>query len=146
MKYQSGNIGRTFLVKMEHGDDLLEGIRTIAGKEQINSAVVFMLGALQEASLVTGPQKPAIPALGIETHLREASEIIATGTLVADENGQPSLHIHGSLGREMNTVTGCLRSDAVVYLVVEVIIMELLGIQATRLEDPLLKVKTLNLD
>lgn len=146
MKYQTGSIGRTFLVKMEHGDDLIQGIKEIAGKEQIQSAVIFMLGALQDVSMVTGPQAATIPPVGIETRLQEAREIIATGTLVQDESGQPSLHIHGSLGRENNTITGCLRENTTVYLVVEVIIMELLGIQASREEDVFLRVKALKIE
>lgn len=143
MKVQEGRIGRTFLVKFEHGEDLLEEITTLAKRRGIDTAVVMLLGALATGGLAVGPQESTLPPRPIECDFDEGREIIAIGTIISDENGEPTLHLHGAMGRGEHCLAGCLRNDCRIYLTVEGVILEMEGIKARRLMDPLLQVKTL---
>ncbi len=143
MKYQSGRLGRVFLVKLEHGDDVIEELSRLAEKEAINSAVVMLIGALKNAVMVLGPKECTVPPQATEHYFDDGREVAAIGTLLRDKEGNPALHMHGSAGRNSSSITGCLRQDLEVYLIVEAIVLELDGIAAQRLLDPYLQVKAL---
>ena len=64
-----------------------------------------------------------------------AHEVLATGIIAPDENGKPVLHIHGALGRSGSTLTGCLRPGVTTWLVGEVILYEILGLDVKRVKD-----------
>ncbi|MBO8158486.1 DUF296 domain-containing protein [Thermosyntropha sp.] len=143
MKYQEGKIGRIFVIKFEHGDDVLQEIVKLAESKNISAALVFMLGALKSGQLVVGPNECVIPPEGISFKFEDGREILALGTLFKDENRKPSLHIHTAAGREEKVRVGCLRADAEVYLTVEAVILELDGLKAARLFDPDMQLKLL---
>ncbi len=145
MKTQEGRVGRVFLVKFEHGEDLIQEILNMAEKKRIDTAFVMLLGALQKANIVTGPKECIIPPDPIWHSIESGHEIVAMGTLICGDDGKPSLHLHGALGHDNESLTGCLRSGTEVYLVVEGVIMEMEGIKARRVLDPLLGLKTLRL-
>ena len=56
MKYQQAELGRVFVVKFEHGDDLLESIKELVSREEISFATISFLGALLKADIVAGPK------------------------------------------------------------------------------------------
>lgn len=144
MHYQQGSLGRVFLVKLEHGDDLLKEINHLAAETGLKSACLFMIGALDKAVMVTGPQQSALPPQVIEKRIDEGREIVAIGTMFPDQDsGEPVLHIHGSLGRGDTTFTGCLRSDSRVFAVVELLVVELSGFTASKGFDLAILMKTL---
>ncbi|MGE5390049.1 MAG: PPC domain-containing DNA-binding protein [Deltaproteobacteria bacterium] len=145
MKYSVGEIGRTIIAKIEHGDDLLESIKELARKEHLESAVFFMLGALKSSKVVVGPREAIIPPEGMPRYFEDGREILAIGTIFVNEQGDPLLHIHGAMGREESVLVGCLRDLSQVYLVVELIIMELKGTAARRLYDPDLLLNSLSI-
>lgn len=145
MKYSVGEIGRTIVARIEHGDDLLANIKELAQKEQIKSAVIFMLGALKSSKIVVGPKEMVIPPDGMPRYFDDGREILAIGTIFANEEDEPGLHIHGTMGREESVLTGCIRDFSEVYLVVELVIMELKGVQASRCYDPRLMINTLEI-
>lgn len=147
MRYQQGSLGRVFLVKLEHGDDMLQEIKRLALETGLKSAYLFMIGALESTTMVVGPQECVLPPQGLPVRLEDGREIVAMGTLFTDQDSdEPVLHIHGSLGRGNTSFTGCLRADSQVFLVVEMLIIELLGFEATKGYDPLTKMKTLLLN
>jgi predicted DNA-binding protein with PD1-like motif len=45
------------------------------------------------------------------------------------------LHIHAALGRAGQTLTGCLRRGVTTWLVGEVILYEILGVNVLRIQD-----------
>jgi len=55
------------------------------------------------------------------------SEFIGSGTVFRDDEGTPVMHMHGSVGRNGKSVTGCIREGIIVWTVMEVIITELTG-------------------
>jgi predicted DNA-binding protein with PD1-like motif len=62
-------------------------------------------------------------------------EACGVGTIFADEEGKPKLHMHASFGRNENTVTGCVRLGVDVWRIGEVVVMELTGAVACRAKD-----------
>ncbi len=146
MKYQSGQLGRVFLVKLEHGDDVIREISRLAEKESIVSAVIMLIGALKKGMMVLGPEECTVPPQAMEHCFDDGREIAAIGTLFRDGEGNPALHIHGAAGRSSSSITGCLRHDLEVYLVVEAVVLEFEGIAARRLLDSYLQVKALVLE
>jgi uncharacterized protein len=136
MQYQKGSIGRVIVAKIEHGDDLLVELRGLLHKEEIKAGIMFMIGALQAGSLVVGPETCSVPPDPVWKDFEDGREIIGIATVFPD-GAEPVIHLHASLGRGEETWTGCIRKDARVYLVVEVIILEIIDSGALRTLDAL---------
>jgi len=61
-------------------------------------------------------------------------EVLGVGTLYCDDAG-PKLHIHTAIGKGDETIVGCPRGGAKTFLILEVTIIEIEGIEAARLPD-----------
>lgn len=131
MKYSQGKVGRVFIARVEHGDNLLEEIKRLAVSENIEAGVMYVIGALRDASIVVGPEEMTLPPVPVWREFSDGREVIAIGTLFRDEEG-PALHLHGAFGRGDQVLMGCVRKLSEVYLVAEVIIMELTGTGAVK--------------
>ena len=131
MKYQQGSFGRVFLLRFEDGDDLLKEIKTLANRENVKVGTIMLLGGIRSAGMVTGPKKAVIPPDPMWAHFNDAREVLAFGTLFWKDD-EPIIHLHGAVGRDSETFTGCIRKDSSVYLVVEAVITELVGISARK--------------
>ncbi len=134
MQYQKASLGRVIIAKIEHGDDLLEELKNLLRAEQIQAGIMFMIGALEAGSLVVGPETCAVPPEPVWKEFSDGREVLGIGT-VFTEDGDPVIHLHSSLGRGDEALTGCIRKDSRVYLVVEVILMEFLDSGAVRTLD-----------
>ena len=64
-----------------------------------------------------------------------AGEVLGVGTLYWDDAG-PKLHIHTAIGKDGESLIGCPRRDTRTFLVLEVTIIEIDGIEGTRQFDP----------
>ncbi len=132
MEYAVGKPGRIFSVKLTEGEDLYESLHTVAEKEEIKSAAVFITGGLRKADVVVGPkaEKPKL-----EPNFAEfigPGETLGVGTLYRDDNNKPALHIHTAIGKEEFAMVGCPRGGAKVFLILEITIIEIAGIKAVR--------------
>ena len=58
-------------------------------------------------------------------------EIIGTGSVFWD-NEKPLIHLHAAMGHHGETLTGCVRKDSIVYLVIEMMLVEVQGVDVTR--------------
>jgi predicted DNA-binding protein with PD1-like motif len=134
MRYASARMGRIFVARVDHGEDLIGEVRNILTAEGISHAVMFFLGALARGSVVTGPEEPVIPPTPHWVQFGGGWEVVGTATAYPGEDG-PAIHLHGSIGRGDQALTGCLREQAEAYLVVEVVIFELGDLQVTRNRD-----------
>ncbi|MDP2941810.1 MAG: DNA-binding protein, partial [Candidatus Omnitrophota bacterium] len=56
-------------------------------------------------------------------------------TIFANKSG-PQIHIHGSMGKKQRVLTGCVRGDSKVFLVIEAVVLELKGVKASKDIDP----------
>jgi uncharacterized protein len=135
MKYTQGTIGRVFLVKFENQDVLITKLTDLAVKEKIKAATMIFIGALRQGELVTGPKKPVIPPQPNQLSFKDGWEVMGIGTLFTNAKG-PQIHIHASMGKKKNVLTGCVRGGSKVFLVIEAVILELKGIKATKDIDP----------
>lgn len=151
MKSAEVSKGRTFVLALDSGENIKSEIESFCKGQGILSAKVTVLGGVDAGSafvcgpkLVDGhPTEPILPTY----HTTEApTELAAVGTIFPDESGNPILHMHGTVGRDGTSATGCFRSQAYAWLTLEVIIEEFTGSRFVRKYNPGLNVSPLYLE
>ena len=148
MDYQIGQVGRVIVARGFDGEDVYGHIESIALKENIRSAAVVVLGGLRKAKVVVGPKdkNPTGPIEPQFTEFDDAREIAGVGTIFRDDDDdKPVLHLHGAIGRGDEVMVGCPRGGASVFCVLEVVMIEIDGITATRAMDEQTGLKLLSL-
>ena len=138
MQYQEGSIGRVFALRLEEGDRLPDTLEAFAREQSIEAAMVIYVGGAKDGSrLVVGPDASRPDAIVPLVHsLTGIQEVMAVGTLFPDDQGEPILHMHAATGREGDATVGCSRAGVEVWLVGEVIILEILGTRGRRRPEP----------
>lgn len=137
MQYSEGTVGRVFFLRFDEGEDLIDSARSFIRDHTIRHGVITFLGALHSAGLVTGPKEAVIPPVPHHETIEGGWECLGTATIYPGDDG-PSLHLHATVGRGRESLTGCLRTDCRVYLVVEAVIWEVRGIEGVRKLDPVI--------
>jgi uncharacterized protein len=135
MEYAKATLGRIFLLKFSDKEILLDELKKFSRKEGIKAAAMVFLGALRSGKLVTGPKKPVIPPEPNWKNFKDGWEAMGIATIFANKSG-PQIHIHTAMGQKSRTLTGCVRLDSRVFLVIEAIVFELTGIKASKEIDP----------
>ncbi len=131
MEYRKGKVGRIFSVRFDEGDFFLEELINLVKSENIRTGWFHVLGGLREADVVTGPKEPTMPPEPVWSEVRGAREVLGAGSIFWDGE-EPRIHLHAAMGHHGDTLTACVRKGTKVYLVLEVMIIELDGIDATR--------------
>lgn len=134
MEYRQGRLGRIFVLKFAHHDDVKDSLDGFLKKENVRCAAFVFLGAFEKGRLVTGPKKAVIPPEPNTTAFKDGWEVMGVGTVFDGET--PQVHIHGSMGKKQKTLTGCVRKDVQVFMVIEAVVFELEGIRARKELDP----------
>ncbi len=138
MRYRETTLSRTFVLRLEHGDRLPDRLEDFARQKNIDSALCFFLGGVQDGSrLVEGPAADALPPEPLVRALAGVHEIVGLGTLFRDEHGEPKLHAHAAAGRDGKTETGCIRPGIETWHILEMIVLEMAASGAQRKPDPL---------
>ena len=132
MKVSEGKVGRVFVVRLEDGDRLPDVIENLAQEKGIRAASVILLGGIRRGKVVVGPETPDIPPKPMTEDFQDVHEIAAVGTIFANAEGKPILHLHAALGRDGRTITGCTRTGVDVWLIAEAIITEITDTTAHR--------------
>jgi uncharacterized protein len=134
MQYQQGSLGRVFALRLEEGDRLPDTLEAFAKEQGIAAAMVIYVGGAKGGSrLVVGPDAAETQAIVPLVHtLTGITEVLGVGTLFPDDRGEPVLHLHAATGREGDATVGCSRAGVEVWLVGEVIILEILGTKGCR--------------
>ena len=135
MRYTKGSIGRVFLLKFEDDDIMNDELLRLAKKERIKAATLVFIGALKKGDLVTGPKRPTIPPDPNWVAFKDAWEVMGIGTIFSNKKG-PQVHVHASMGKKLKTLTGCVRKQSKVFLVIEAVVFELRGVKAMKDIDP----------
>ena len=136
MKASKGKIGRVFVLRLEDGDVVPDCIERFAAEKSIKVGHVILIGGIGGGEVVVGPRKSdEMPPDPMLLPVDGAHEVLGVGILAPGKEGKPVLHIHASLGRSGQTLTGCLRPGVTTWLVGEAIIYEILGTDAKRLPD-----------
>jgi predicted DNA-binding protein with PD1-like motif len=133
MQYSEGRLGRIFILRLEEGDRLNDSIEQFAREKGISHGLAFFLGGSGDGSqVVVGPEAGREDIIPIIHTLAGAQEVLALGTLIPNEAGEPVLHMHGAAGREGRATVGCTRAGVRVWLVGEVVLLEILGAAAAQ--------------
>lgn len=135
MRYRVGQVGRVVVMRLEDGDDAIASISNMVKAEGIRSAVFYLLGGIKDARVVVGPEKEEMPPVPVWREIGESHEIIGIGT-VFYQDGEPKVHLHAALGKRDIVKVGCVRERSGTFLVLEVVVLELSGIDAVREFDP----------
>jgi predicted DNA-binding protein with PD1-like motif len=135
MKYQIGRPGRIVVVRFEDKDDILENLVEIAKKEQLRAAVIYLVGGMREGGIVVGPERDEFPPTPVWRRLGESHEVVGFGTIFWQED-TPKVHLHAAFGKKDAVKVGCLRENAETFLVLEAVVMEIEGVDARRVLDP----------
>jgi len=137
MQFTEAKIGRVFVIRLHDGDHLPNVLEAFAEQNHIQSALCFFVGgAKKDGRVVVGPKDgETLPVEPVITILTGISEVCGVGTIFAAEDGKPTLHMHASFGRGEKVITGCIRKGIDVWLVGEVIVLELADAKAQRIVD-----------
>ena len=135
MQYSVGKPGRIIAARLFEGENLYESVEQIAKKENVKAAAVLITGGFRKAGVVVGP-KQEIPEMVINVKSFEGpGEVLGVGTIYCDAEG-PKLHLHGAIGKGDETVVGCPRQWASIFLIMEVTIIEIDDVTGARKLDP----------
>ncbi len=132
MEYKTGSTGRIFAVRFDDGDDFLEEMLGLIKKENIRFGWFHVIGGLRQAEVVTGPKEPVMPPEPVWRQIEEARETLGTGSIAWDEKDEPKIHLHAALGHHGDTLTACVRKGTKVYLILEIYIIEVTGVDVSR--------------
>ncbi|MCL2642350.1 MAG: DNA-binding protein [Candidatus Bathyarchaeota archaeon] len=137
MDYSQATLERIFILRLYSGEVVHETLEAFAEKNNIKSAIcLFLGGAEDESKLVVGPKEGnALPIEPMTTILKGVHEGCGVGTIFCNSEGKPKLHMHGSFGRNNNTITGCMRAGVKIWSIGEIIMLELSS-SAKREKDP----------
>ena len=131
MQYDIAQPGRIIVARLVEGEDLYQSLEGLATRENIRSAAVFITGGFAQADVVVGPKEIKPKIVGDVKHFQGPGEVLGVGTIYPDDTG-PKLHIHTAIGKGESVLAGCPRSGAEVFLILEVTIIEFVGIEANR--------------
>jgi uncharacterized protein len=137
MQYSEGSLGRVFAIRLEHGEPMPGALEDFATQHNVQAGLAIMVGGVQDASrFVVGPEEgAAMPPVPMVTALIGVHETAAVGTLFPDESGAPVLHMHAAFGRGEETRAGCIRAGIVAWHILEIVLIEVTGLEATRVHD-----------
>lgn len=137
MQYTQGQLGRIFALRLEHGELMPQTLEDFCVEHNVVSGLALMVGGADDGSrLVVGPEDGNVmPPLPVVTTLVGAHEIAGVGLIFPGAEGKPVLHMHAASGRQDSVVTGCIRAGVVAWHVLEVMLIEVTGLDAIRLPD-----------
>ena len=136
MKACEGQIGRVFMIRLEDGDVVPQCIERFAEEHGVFTGHAILVGGIGGGDLVVGPRRSEeMPPEPMLLPIDGAHEVLGVGVLAPGEDGKPVLHIHAALGRGGQTMTGCLRHGVTTWLVGEVVLYEVLGVDMARIKD-----------
>lgn len=126
MKYSSARIDRVFVATFSDNEDVLQGLKDIFVNEKIDAAIFFIIGAIKEGKIVSGPVEDVIPPTPYWKNIDEAHEVVGVGNIFSSDEG-PKIHLHTTFAKKESIKMGCLREDAKTFLLLEVIMLEIKG-------------------
>lgn len=134
MKYKELQEGRSFVLRLDNGENLLEELLTFFQEQRLQGAVFWVLGALEKGQLVGGPQTASLPPEPINITFNDTREIVGWGNIARVMEGSPKIHLHMSAGRNDHTYTGCLRKKGQVFLTSEIYLREIINFPVRKKE------------
>ena len=134
MEYAVGKTGRIIAARLFEGEDLYESIHDIATAENVKSAAVLITGGFRRANVVVGPAREKPRIIPDYQEFAGPGEVLGVGTIYCDHEG-PKLHMHTAIGKADQVMVGCPRDGTKTFLILEVTIIEIEGLNAHRKPD-----------
>lgn len=105
MKAKKITAKRTFVVRLERGDEVLGKLGEFCNSNVVESCMVYGIGALSHAKIfsVQDSEKFAVHEQTIEKPMELIS---ALGNITRNEAGKPLVHLHVCLGLPDHTTIG----------------------------------------
>ena len=100
----------------------------------LSDRAVLITGGFRKASVVVGPKQEEPKIIGNFKDFTGPGEVLGVGTIYCDDEG-PKMHLHSAIGKEDQVMVGCPRGGAKTFLILEVTIIEIEGINAARKLD-----------
>ncbi|KMQ49451.1 hypothetical protein CHISP_3632 [Chitinispirillum alkaliphilum] len=136
MEYTIGTMGRCIVMRLHENDPVYKCIEETTEKEKLLHGVVLIIGGVKNGGVVVGPKdQDARPLSPVVESFSEAREIAGVGTIFPNSEGSPKLHLHATFGKGKTPITGCPRKGLDCWLINEVVILELKGVNASRIKD-----------
>lgn len=112
---------RTFVLVFEAGDEAMAGLKHFAEQERLGAAQITGIGAFQSVMLgYFNWEKKEYQKIPVD----EQVEVLSLVGDVAQENGQPKVHVHIVVGRADGTTRGGHLIGGHVRPTLEVIVTE----------------------
>lgn len=138
MQYSEAKQGRVFIIKLDGGDRIPDVLEEFAREQGVERAYCILVGGIDDGSrIIVGPEKMSggEKPVPIQYELEGRHEVLGTGTLFPDEEGNPVLHLHVAAGRKGKASAGCSRAGLIVWNIIEVVLIELIDERGTRILD-----------
>lgn len=114
---------RWFRLSLDDGESLKDSVRTFAERENIELGWLFALGEISEGRVASGYESPDF-ADKIMVDLDDNQHVLGSGT-VETRNGELEVHLHGPMGRDGETATGCWAGEQSVFRGLDLLLVEL---------------------
>lgn len=124
----SDQVGRTFILKLEQGEDLIAGIETLVAKHHVANAVILTGIATLDRTSLNVVKGTDYPIDFITDHSQTACEVVAIDGFICDGD----VHLHGVLADTTHTYAGHLNRGCRVLYLAEIVIQELKGLSIER--------------
>ena len=113
---------RTFAVILDRGEEVRECLGRFARQERLSAAQITAIGAFERATIrFFDWEAKSYQPIPVE----EQVEVVSlNGDIVLDEQGQPKLHMHATLGRRDGQALGGDLKEGRVRPTLEVIVTE----------------------
>lgn len=141
MKYAKGDLKAVYAIRLEPGEDVMEGLQHFCEEHQICHGVIISgVGSLVGCSFFDPeeiPGKPGLYQYGSPIELPCPIELISMNGIICTQDGRPSLHIHADFADEQgHAFGGHFKEGNRVLTTVELIIGEFDHINMSRVIDP----------
>jgi predicted DNA-binding protein with PD1-like motif len=124
--------GRTFVGRLETGDDLVESIERFCAEREVRAAWVSVIGAVEHASFAYYEQDEQ---RYLELESDQHHEIIGFVGNISIRDDKPFLHAHATFGSRSGSTAGGHLLRGCVAFAAEVTIREMTGVELVRHPD-----------
>ena len=131
-RFWEATVGRTFVGRLETGDDLVEGIERICAEREVRAASVSVVGAVKHASFAYYEQDEQ---RYLELESDQHHEIVGFVGNVSIRDDKPFLHAHATFASRTGAAAGGHLLHGCQVFVAEVTIREMTGVELVRQPD-----------
>jgi len=134
--------GRIFIGKLPYGSDLLSAVKEVAEKNNVKSAVFFIIGSVKRAHLAYYHQ---VAKRYLDYYVEKPTEIVSCIGNIAELEGQTFPHTHIVLSDSEGNTYGGHVLDGTIVFAAEIYMVELKEVVLRRAYDEVTGLKLFQL-